>query len=81
MEDDMLVGEENLMDNYEQELTSLETILECPEFNMNFAPDPVQTPKPTSFKICNCGTPLQENPKGEYRCSQCGRIKYKGVKK
>ncbi|HUW89714.1 MAG TPA: hypothetical protein VMV43_04270 [Candidatus Nanopelagicaceae bacterium] len=81
MENDVLITEKNMYDLRDQDLAGMEALLESEEFNMNFALDPVQTPKPMSFKICNCGNPLQENPKGEYRCSQCGRIKYKGVKK
>jgi hypothetical protein len=55
MEEDVLVVEENLMDNHEQEITSLKVILGCPEFNMDFTADPIQTQKPVLYKICRCG--------------------------
>jgi len=77
MEKDILIVEENMMDNYEQETTNLKAILECPEFNIDTTPDPIQTQKPVAYKICRCGNALFESPKGQFRCSQCGCIKYK----
>ena len=76
MEKDVLIVEENLMDNYEQETISLKTILDCPEFNMDFTADLVQTQKPVLYKICSCGNTLFESPKGQFRCGYCGNIKY-----
>ena len=76
MEKDVLIVEGNLMDNYEQEKTSLEIILACPEFNMDFTSDPVQTQKEVIYKKCSCGNTLFESPKGQFRCFQCGCIKY-----
>ena len=76
MEEDVLIVEENLMDNYEQETASLKVILDSPEFNMDLTPDPVQPQKPEIYKKCSCGNNLFESPKGQFRCGSCGCIIY-----
>ena len=75
MEKEVLIVEENLMDNYEQEKTSLEAILAGPEFNMDTIPEDLPK-KPKNYKKCRCGNPLFESPKGQFRCGHCGCIKY-----
>ena len=75
MEKEVLIIEENLMENYEQEKDSLEVILACPEFNMDTLPKDLPK-KPIIYKKCSCGNNLFESPKGQFRCSQCGCIKY-----
>lgn len=80
MENDVLITEENMYDLRDQDLEGLKALLDCEELNINTSPEPLELK--SRYKPCYCGNHLvQESPKGEYRCSQCGRIKYEGVKK
>ena len=81
MENDVLISEENMCDLRDQDLAGMEATLKALDLELttDTAPEPLKLN--ISSKLCNCGSIVQESPKGEYRCSQCGRIKYEGVKK
>ncbi len=74
MENDVLITEENMYDHQDQDLAGMEATLKALDLELTI--DPVQTQKSKPYKICKCGILIQENPKGEYRCSQCGCIIY-----
>ena len=74
MENDVLITEENMTEFKDQDLAGMEATLRALDLELTI--DPVQTQKPIPYKICRCGILLQENPKGEFRCSQCGCITY-----
>ena len=74
MENDVLITEENMYDLKDQDLAGMEATLKA--LDIDFTPDPVQIQKSIPYKNCRCGILLQENPRGEYRCSQCGCIIY-----
>ena len=73
MEKDVLIGKENLMDNYEQDLKGMEGTLKT--LDMDTTPKPLELKY--QHKTCTCGNNLFESPKGQFRCPQCGCIKYK----
>ncbi|MBA7477643.1 hypothetical protein ES707_13057 [subsurface metagenome] len=75
MENDVLITEENMFDRQDQDLKGMEATLKA--LDIDFTPDPVHTPKSTSYKKCRCGNALFESPKGQFRCGLCGNIQYK----
>ncbi len=74
MENDILITEENMMEFKDQDLAGMEATLKA--LDLEFEGDQGEFQKPIPYKNCRCGILLQENPKGEYRCSQCGCIIY-----
>lgn len=74
MENDVLITEENMYDHQDQDLAGMEATLKA--LDLEFKGDQVQTLKSMPYKNCKCGILLQENPRGEFRCSQCGCIIY-----
>ncbi len=73
MEKDVLIVEENLMDNYEQDLKGMEETLKMLEIDTT--PEPLELK--SQYKKCRCGNNLFESPKGQFRCGHCGNILYK----
>ena len=73
MEKDVLIVEENLMDNYEQDLKGMEGTLKT--LDMDTTPKPLELKY--QHKTCTCGNTVFESPKGQFRCGHCGNILYK----
>jgi len=80
-EEDVLITAENMYDREIQDLIGMEAVLCSDEFNMDFAPDPIQTQKRINYNFCKCGNIVFESPANQFRCGCCGNIKYdkKGV--
>ena len=78
MEKDALIVEENLMDNYKQDLKAMEFYLESSEdATIDTTPVPLKIEKKHEWIFCKCGNIVIESPANEYRCGYCGNIKYR----
>jgi len=73
MQKDELINENNLFDFYEKDLKGMEETLKT--LDIDTTPEDLPQ-KPIRNKKCRCGNSLFESPKGQFRCSQCGCIKY-----
>ena len=73
MENDVLITEENMFDLRDRDLAGMEATLKALDMDITLEELPQ---KPVVYKKCRCGNALFESPKGQFRCGNCGNIKY-----
>ena len=73
MENDVLITEENMFDLRDRDLAGMEATLKALDMEITHEELPQ---KPVVYKTCRCGNALFESPEGQFRCGNCGNIKY-----
>jgi len=75
MENDVLITEEkNLLDYLDQDLKGMEETLKT--LDMDTTPIPLEIEKKHEWIFCKCGNIVIESPANQFRCGNCGNIKY-----
>lgn len=77
MSEETIIEENNLLDFLDQDLKARVFYLTDSEDAMlDITPISLKIEKKAEWIFCKCGNILFESPKGQFRCGNCGNIKY-----
>ena len=77
MSEETIIEEKNLLDFLDQDLKAMEFYLtDSEDALLDTTPIPLKIEKKHEWIFCKCGNIVIESPANQFRCGNCGNIKY-----